>query len=322
MANFPNNTHPLLTAKGIHGRVLVSIEERPQNGLVDSITTSIPADNVTETIASLGTVAPMQEWIGERDEKGFGEHSVNVTSKDWELTVPVPRRLLRLDKTGLASIGSITDQVAQRMATHPTKLIYDILNGTVSAIGYDGEALFSNSHTVGDQALDNKISADISTYPVTVAGTTALPSPAELVFSVMKGIEAMMAFTDDQGEPTNEDVTEFVAVMPLGYMTSAKIAFGSQQINQQDGINPLQTEGVMVTPVNSTRVSASDKIYLFAANQPVGAFLKVDLEEPDIRVLGPESEHFAKKNEALIMASRAYNLGIGRFDKAVEITLV
>lgn len=320
MANFPSNTHPLLTAKGIEGRVLLSIEDRPKNDLVDRITTSIPTDNITETIASLGTVAAMQEWVGEREEKGFGSQSVNVTAKDWELTVPVAKRLLRLDKTGQANIGSITDQVAQRIAAHPTKRLFDILNGTVTATGYDGETLFSNSHTVGDQALDNKINADISTFPTTVHGTVALPSSGEMVFAIMKGIEAMMAFTDDQGEPVNEDLANFTAIMPLAYMTSAKIAFGSTLLNEQD-INPLKTEGVNVTPLASPRVSASDKIYLFASDQAVAAFLKVDLEDPNINVLGPESEYFKLNNQALIMADRAYNIGIGRFDKAIEITL-
>ena len=324
MANFPNNTHPLVTAKGVQGRVLQAIEERPQTALIDAITTQVDADNVTETIASLGTVPAMTEWIGERNEKGFKEHSVNVTSKDYELTIPVPRRLLRLDKTGQAQLGNLADQVALRVANHPRKHLFDVLNGTVTATGYDGEALFSDSHAAGDQSMDNNIDADISTFPVTTHGTVAEPSPAELIFSVMQGVEQMRTFVDDQGEVINEDLSEMVAILPSRYETAGRIAFGANAINQQDGAgpNPLASEGLNITPVYSPRFTDTDAICLFEATGPVAPFLLVELEQPMIDVLGPESEYYKLNNQALILANRAYNLGIGRWDKACKITLV
>lgn len=167
-----------LTERGILGRMYQRIETAPA-GWIDEIAMRIASDQQSEEHKWLGQVPAMSEFKGQRLIKGLRSSGQIIPNVEYEASIEVRKRELRGDKTGqiMARINGLVD----RALTHPRTLISTLLLNGPSSICYDGQFFFDTDHSEGDSgSQSNDISADISTYPVSNAGTTTAPSAGEM----------------------------------------------------------------------------------------------------------------------------------------------
>lgn len=298
-------------------------EEAMGRSWVSSIANEMTSDSATETYEGVGNVPAVREWLGGKQVNGLTRQTLTITNKDWESTIGFKVKDLRRDKTGFLRMRIA--ELMQRAVEHDAKLISDLIEagaGTTVAACYDGAALFSDSHSVGDSGtIDNKISVDISALPAADHGTVTEPSVAEFARSVTKGVKAMLAFKDDKGEPINQFNRAFLVMVPTGLSDVADEAMSSVQIDRT-AANPLtnsmrNTYQVVVNP----RLTWTDKFAVFATDAPFKSFISQIEYAPRFTELAEGSDHAFRENEHLYSVEKSGNVGLGRFDKCVQVTM-
>ena len=125
-----------------------------------AIATVTPSTTDTETYAWLGDIPGMREWIGDREIQNLTASDYTIKNKDVELTIGVDRNAIEDDKIGLYNPS--IEMLAQSAAMHPDELVFDLLGSGFQKTCYDGQPFFSNQHKVGDKAVSNKTTAQLS----------------------------------------------------------------------------------------------------------------------------------------------------------------
>src|SRR6185312_1224255 len=196
---------------------------------------------------------------------------------------------LRRDKTGQvrARIGDF----AQRALSHDALVMSAIIDGGTSTSisipggssqtikSYDGQPLWSASHTIGSQALNNIVAPSIATaatYLGTNVGTgsTTNPSPAMMAYSIQLALNALYGFKDDQGQPLNEFAQNFVIMTNVAMAGAATAATQGSYLGV-GYTNPLQfaKNSNEATPmfrvVPNPRLTGTTQFYVFRTD---GAF--------------------------------------------------
>jgi Mu-like prophage major head subunit gpT len=202
-----------LSSRAIIGRFYATLVALAGKSWVDKLSMLFDSDQDSETYKWLGMVPAMREWVGGRDAKGFRENGITIVNKDFEATLEVLTKEIRRDKTGQVMVR--INELARRTVSHWASLLSTlILSGTATAC-YDGQYFFDTDHSEGDSGTqDNDLSIDISALPAAVHGSTTLPSPEEMQQCILQAVAAILGFKDDQGEPFNEDASEFLVMVP------------------------------------------------------------------------------------------------------------
>ena len=262
-----------LTERGILGRMYQRIETAPA-GWIDEIAMRIASDQQSEEHKWLGQVPAMSEFKGQRLIKGLRSSGQIIPNVEYEASIEVRKRELRGDKTGqiMARINGLVD----RALTHPRTLISTLLLNGPSSICYDGQFFFDTDHSEGDSgSQSNDISADISTYPVSNAGTTTAPSAGEMAYAILAAIQAMYGFKDDVGEPMNEGASRFQVQVPISLLGAAMTAtsvltFGAGESNPLAGLN-INGQSIQISVIANPRLTWTDSFAVLRADQADGA---------------------------------------------------
>lgn len=144
---------------------------------------------VTEDVACTGTSfdivavdggGAIREWLGAKVYNDFTAFRANFRLKKWETSFELERIDIENDNSGV--VGMRVNNFLAGLEKVPDKIIWDFFV-TNTVTGYDGQALLSDTHTVGSSTFDNL--------------TTAALSPAE----IKTGVARMESFTDAAGEP-------------------------------------------------------------------------------------------------------------------------
>jgi len=205
--------------RGVFGFFFEALEQTTGAKWIPDLSNTFESNQDIETYAGLGMSPTMREWLGAKQVKNLKELFVQIANRDFEATLRFKNKDLRRDKTGQvrARIGDF----AQRALAHDALVMSAIIDGGTSTTiaipgsssqtiaSYDGQPLWSSSHTIGSQALNNIVSPSIATaatYLGTNVGTgsTTNPSPAMMAYSIQLALNALYGFKDDQGQPLNE----------------------------------------------------------------------------------------------------------------------
>lgn len=130
----------------------------------------------------LGSVPTMREFVDERMPKGLRTYNYSIQDATWESTIAVERRALEDEQIG--AIRLRVQDLGGEAARHKDFLVSKALLDGFSALCYDGQPLFSASHSEGASG--------------TQSNTTTQPLNPN---SLQEAISAMMLFRDDQGVP-------------------------------------------------------------------------------------------------------------------------
>jgi phage major head subunit gpT-like protein len=309
-----------LSSRAIIGRFYATLVALAGKSWVDKLSMLFDSDQDSETYKWLGMVPAMREWVGGRDAKGFRENGITIVNKDFEATLEVLTKEIRRDKTGQVMVR--INELARRTVSHWASLLSTlILSGTATAC-YDGQYFFDTDHSEGDSGTqDNDLSIDISALPAAVHGSTTLPSPEEMQQCILQAVAAILGFKDDQGEPFNEDASEFLVMVPTSLYLPARAAL-TMPLKGYGETSQVDASGFDIKVAGNPRLSSWTASFgVFRTDAMVKPFIRQE-EDPvsiDAVAEGSELEFNEKKHHYGVSASR--NVGFGYWQEACLVTM-
>jgi len=286
-----------LTTSALKGNFFSALKAaRP---LWREIASVVQSTGPSENYRWLGTVPQMREWGTGRLAKGLRSESYNVENSKYEATIEVDRDELADDQLGQIVVR--IRELARRAATHPDKLLADLIeNGATSGYdSYDGTTFFAADHESGDSgAQSNSLTYD-------AAAPTAVTS-AEFAAAYKAAVKTMLSYLDDQGEPMNNDLGQLAVLVPPTLWYQAKEALTADMLG--DSTNILSGESrVLVFP----RLSSTDKFYLLRTDVEVRSFIFQDREALEFTALAQGSEEAFKREKYLYGVRARYAMAYG-----------
>lgn len=309
-----------LSSRAIIGTFYQRLEVSTAASWIGGISMEFQSDQESETYKWLGMSPAMREWIGGRHAKGLAENGVTITNKLWEATLEIPVDWMRRDKTGQILVR--VEDMASRAVTHWQSLLSGLIVAGESLVCYDGQYFFDTDHAQGNSGTQsNDITVDISAVPASLHGTATLPSPEELRAMVFAGVEKILGFKDDQGEPMNELARKFLVMVPLGWMTATVAALRNPVVGG-DSNTVTSLDGYTFEVAVNPRLTWTDKLAVFRADGSVKPFIRQEEfgVQVDAIAEGSQLEFEKRMHHYGISASR--NVGLGYWQHACLVQAV
>ncbi|RMF71777.1 MAG: hypothetical protein D6744_17485 [Planctomycetota bacterium] len=301
-----------LTSQAIVGRFYRRLEEFAQSAWWTRLAMRFSSTQESETYRWLGMVPQVREWVGGRQIRPLRNQGVTIVNKTWEATIRVDADEQRRDKSGQILVR--VNEMARRVATHPNKLLTDLILNGESDAAYDGESFFGTNHNEGDSgAQSNSITYDV--------GTPTAPSDAEMYAAIVKAIGQLLTIKDDQGEPMNESASEFLVMTPMPLLSATLTALSAQQINASS--NPLSVgDPFRVNWVANPRLTWTDKFAVFRTDGQSRPFIFQEELPVQVQVLAEGSELEINENQHQYGVKAIHQAGYGFWQDACLVTLV
>lgn len=308
-----------LSSRAIIGTFFNRLNVMQAASWVDQIGMKFQSDQESETYKWLGMAPAMREWVGTRDSTGFAENGITITNKKFEATMGVPVDWLRRDKTGQLMVR--INEMAGRTVTHWQSLLSGLILAAPTSLCYDGQYFYDTDHTEGENTTSqsNKVSVDISTID-SFTDTVTAPTPKQMQAMIMAGVEAILGFKDDKGEPMNENARSFLVMVPVSLFKSAAAAVGTALVGGGDS-NILQNlDGYSFKVAMNPRLTWTDKITVIRTDGETKPFILQEEEGVTMSAIaeGSELEFKEDRHEYGVKAIR--NVGYGYWQHAVLVT--
>lgn len=286
---------------------------------LDSLSMRIDSVQAIESYKWLGQVPAMREWIGGRNAKAFRTNGFTVENKRFESTQRVTLDEIRRDQT--AQVQARIADLADRAAGHPASLISTLILNGATGLCYDGQYFFDTDHTEGDNTTSqaNSIVFDISDGGG--GGTNTNPTNLTMQRAILAGIAAIMSFKDDQNEPVNENLTEFLVMTPPGLMAQGLAATVSPVSDSGSTNLIVAQKDFKIRAVTNARLTWTDKFAVFATGGTQKPF--INQVEQDVtlsaKAEGSDFEHDNDAHEYGV--KRVGNAAYGDWKKACLVDL-
>ena len=277
-----------LSSRAIIGRYYATLENLGVAPWVDGISMPFSSNQDSETYKMLLQSPVFRKWADGRQHKGLDVQGVTILNDHFEATLDIPVADLRRDKTGQIKVR--VDDLARRTSTHWNKLLSELIyygNASVATYGAassaDGQDFFDDDHSTGDSGtLQNDIDAtDVPALNLTLGAPTA----AEMAAALLGVIAYMHSYTDNQGEPLNEDATQFIAMVGLPVFYGPLVqACTLNNLSNGSGLNNPLSGQFNVTPIYNQRLaSATTQLFVFRTDAPVKSFIRQSETEPTMK---------------------------------------
>lgn len=300
-----------LTSQAIIGRFYRRLEEFAQSAWWSRLAMQFASSQESETYKWLGMTPQVREWKGGRQVRALRSNGQTIANKVWEATVRVDADEYRRDKTGQIMVR--INELARRVATHPNKLLTDLMESGSSALAYDGAAYFSVNHSEGDSGTQANIAA------VDVATATA-PTDAEMFSAIIRGISQIMGFRDDQGEPMNEAAREFMVVVPTTFLAATLGALSNRRLDES--LNPLVENGPFrVDWIANPRLTWTSQFAVFRTDGQTRPFIFQEELPVQMQVLAEGSELEINENQHQYGVKAVHAAGYGFWQDACLVAL-
>lgn len=296
-------------SRAILARLWHDLGTVPQDWVNDLAGAPIPSDQASETYGGLGAVADLREWKGPRAAEDLREITFAISNVKYEATLRVTGEEIRRDKT--MQVDRRIQDLVRRYNNHWASLASTLLINAESTACYDGQFFFDTDHSERNSgAQSNDISANIT--------TTTAPTVAEMEDAILKAVQQMLTFKDDQGLPINQGLTNFLVMVPVPFMSATAGALKAELL-ESGRSNIIQAlGGVSFSMVVNPYLTWTEKFAVFARD---GRSLIRQTEVPlkiSAKAEGSEFEHDYDAHEYGIMTSRG--IGYGNWQSAVLTT--
>jgi phage major head subunit gpT-like protein len=306
-----------LGSRAIIGEFYMRLEQDLGASWVPQVSMKFTSDQESEDYKWLGMAPAMREWIGGRQAKGLRDSGITIANKKYESTMEIPVDWLRRDKTGQIMVR-IAEQT-ERANSHWAKLLNQLIIDGEATTCYDGQYFFDTDHSEGDSGTqDNDIAVDIT--------TTTAPTTGEMEVAILKAIQQIIGFKDDQGEPMNESAQKFLVMVPVPFMSAAAAALGSSIIvdastSRSNTILTLSSmAGFQVGLAVAPRLTWTTKFAVFRADGQLSAFIRQEEEDVSVDAIAEGSEEEFKNDRHLYGIKAIRNVGYGYWQKACLVT--
>lgn len=310
-----------LTSRAILGELYLRLQMGAA-GWVNALSFPVNSNQMSEEHKWLGMSPQMREWLGGRHAHGLREFGHVIDNVEFEATIEVGVRELRLDKTD--QIMARIRGMAQRANAHGAKLLSELILAGVSQACYDGQFYFDTDHAEGDSGTQsNDLAIDISALPVSQHGSTTAPAAEEMQQVILKAIAAILGFKDDQGEPLNEGAQEFLVMTPTDLWVPALTAVGVQQLSSGQTNVLANMDGFRIGVVHNPRLTWTDAIAVFRADAGDGGspFIRQEEKGLEIRAVAEGSEYEFENNKHLYGIDWTGNYGFGFWQHACRAAM-
>ncbi len=298
-----------LTSKAIVGRFYRRLEEFAQAAWWTRLAMRFGSSQESETYRWLGMVPQVREWIGARKVRPLRAQGITIVNKVWESTIRIDADEQRRDKSGQILVR--VNEMARRVATHPNKLVTDLLIAGGTSNGYDGVPFFSTTHTEGDSGTQS----NALTYNAT---TPTAPTETEMFQAVVQAISQIVGLRDDQGEPLNEAAREFMVMVPMAFLSSTLVALAGQELNGSS--NPLASAGPFkVEWVANPRLTWTDQFAVFRTDGDARPFIFQEELPVQVQVLAEGSELEMNENQHQYGVKAVHAAGFGFWQNACRV---
>lgn len=319
-----------LTERQVQGMIYLAMEQDQGLPWVDALSMFMPSDQITEEYRWLGQVPTLRQMLGGRDAQKLRDQGFTLRNLEYEATLAINDRDMTLDKTGQVQLR--INEFAAAARAHDASLISALIIAAAASVGYDGEYFFDDDHSEGDSgSQSNDITVDISGLAVGGTGShgvVAAPSVGEMAGSIAKGIAQICGQVGDNGEPVNENASEFLVMSPISLLNVAQAAVS----------NPVMSEGmsntlaaadwkVRVVPnVRLDKASWTDAFCVFRTDSQSKPFIRqarmFGSSPYEYDYIGPGSDHFFKNREHLFGLYAEKNAGYALWQYACLVTMI
>ena len=306
-----------LTSRAVIGEFYKTLEQDEGTSWVPAVSNIFNSNQDSEQYAWLGQSPAMREWVGGRHAKGFTENGLTIVNKHYEATVEFLLKEMRRDKSGQV-MARIRD-LARRTNAHWNSLLSTLIINGPSTTCYDGQYFFDTDHSEGDSGTQsNDISVDISALPAGVHGVITAPSIEEMQLTVLKGIQAILGFKDDQGEPMNEMAQNFVVMVPVSLWQLASSAF----VRPVTDINQIVPANMNISVVANARLSSwTEAFAIFRTDSEVSAFIRQQETGVELKAKAEGSEYEFDNDAHQYGVDTWRNVGYGYWQNACLVTM-
>lgn len=305
-----------LSSRAIIGEFYNRLEQNTGAVWVPPVSAMFDSNQESETYKWLGMAPTMREWVGGRLAKGFRENGMTIANKTFEATLEVLLDELRRDKTGQIMVR--VRELADRTNAHWAKLLSTLILNGEAATCYDGQYFFDTDHAEGDSGTQsNDIQANI--------GTTTAPTAAEMESAILKNVESILAFKDDQGEPLNEDATQFLVMVPVPFMAAAAAALRNPVIVDGSGARTntiTNLGGFSFALAVNPRLTWTEKFAVFRTDGQTKPFIRQEEEGVTISAIAEGSELEFKENKHEYGVKAIRNVGYGYWQHGCLTTFI
>jgi len=310
-----------LSSRAIIAEYFLQLEQNTGIEWVNAISMLLSSNQESETYKWLSSVPSMREWVGGRVAKSLTSEGITITNVEYESTLQIGVKELMNANAGKFRIR-IADHV-QRALSHDAKLLSTLLINAPSSVCYDGQYFFDTDHVTGDSGTQsNDISVTIANLAAQVHGSTTSPSPEEMSLTILKGITQIVSLLDDQGEPMNEDASQFLVMVPPSLLTAATAAATADNF-ASNADNVLKKSSYSVKVIANPRLSAwTTSFAIFRTDSQLAPLIRQENIPLKVSAVaeGSEFEHFENKHQYGLYASKA--VGYGRWEYACYVTMV
>ncbi|MEK6676574.1 MAG: Mu-like prophage major head subunit gpT family protein [Planctomycetota bacterium] len=262
----------------------------------------------------LGSVPPMREWASGRVAHGVRGERYDITNLKYELTMEIDRDEISDDQTG--QIMRRIRDIAPRAAQHKDLLIATLLESGATAgfISYDGITYFNDAHVSGDSGnQDNTL-----TFNVADAGN--VPTVAEMKDIIKLGIQQIMGFKDDKGQPKFMMQSGMAVVVPVALWAVAVEALGATIIN-----NTTNVLANMARLIVMPHLTSAVNVYIRKTDEGVRPFIFQDREPLEIKAaIAPTEQNSLEeflKEKYYVGARARYAMAYGDWAKCVRVVI-
>ncbi len=312
----------ILSSRAIIGMYYAQLETTTGAAWINLVSNLFNSDQASETYPFLGQSPSMREWLGGRQAEALSGNSLTIVNKHYEATLAIAIKDMRRDKT--SQIQARIQEFVDQDMRHWGSLLTDFILAAPSTTCYDGQYFFDTDHSEGDSgSQSNDITCDISTYPAAQHGTITAPSVEEMQQSIMKGIEAILSFKDNQGQPMNDNAREFLVMVPVTLWAVATAATSSILTSSlAQNLNPNGMNGMTVRVEMNPRLTWKDSFAVFRTDSPIKPLIRQSETTPALQIIGENSEHAFKHQEILVGIDTWRNAGYGYWQRACYVTMV
>jgi phage major head subunit gpT-like protein len=303
-----------LSSRDVVGQFYARLEQVTGASWLSAVSMYFTSDKAQEEYKWLGMAPAMRKWVGGRQAKGFREQGYIVVNDDFEATLEVPQKWLRRDKTGQLQVR--INEMVDRTESHWASLISQLLTTGESEVCYDGQFFFDTDHEEGESGTQsNLIDVDISAVAAQVHGSPTAPSPEEVQEMVMLGVQQMLGFKDDQGEPINENASAFHVQVPVPYFKSAAAALKNPIIGGGNTNIMTNLDGFSFSLGVNPRLNWTNALSVIRSDGSVKPFIRQEEEEIEMDMFDDTFHH--KRWLYGVNASRG--VGFGYWQHAVKV---
>lgn len=311
-----------LSSRAIIGTFYQRLNQDSGMAWIGAISNYFASDQDSEEYRWIGQSPVMREWVGGRNAKGFVSNGITIANKHFEATIDIPVKHLRRDKTG--QIKARIGELATKTNSHWGLLLTELISKGESSPCYDGKSFFATDHKDNPKATpqSNLIEFDLATAGVNgEVGTPTSPTEAALREAILSGVQQIIGFKDDRGEPMNENATKFVVMVPVSLWFTAKACL-SVPLSVGGATNPVKVLADLdIAVASNPRLKDTDKFYVFRADGDVKAFIRQEEEAVQVKAKAEGSEFEFDHDAHQYGVDTWRNVGYGYWQHAVKVTL-